>query len=1091
MHRVYLLAILLLLIVPHVAEAQWSDNFADGDFFNDPPWIGTVDQWRVSPVNGRNMLISDGEARSDTIFLATPSTEVYGSWSFRFGYRDVNMSNFNGARIFLISDTPDLRGDIHGYYLQLGTNNTKDVRLIRMDGDASQRRRELGRSSSTILEPTSATFDVVVYRDSDNLWQVWIDDELMISATDGVYRSSSHFGFWVKHTAATGQGYFFGDVEVTPGEAPEPEPLWIERVDVVGPTTLDVAFSGPVSRDDACTAANYSIDARSIVNGIECPGSSHLLGVRLRLSEPLVAGRHTLHVNEIHDQRGDQHLHLSAEFDVVAEDLRIFEPHAVTYDPRTPDQLMIEMSRAVDLDRVNEIELRISPPIEVREVILETDHRQIRVLLGAVPPPGDYVLELSTVYALSGEEYDGSTSFTVPRSPEYLDVVINEIHYAPPDQQLEFVELFNRSQTVVDLSHLDFAVTYDPRTPDQLMIEMSRAVDLDRVNEIELRISPPIEVREVILETDHRQIRVLLGAVPPPGDYVLELSTVYALSGEEYDGSTSFTVPRSPEYLDVVINEIHYAPPDQQLEFVELFNRSQTVVDLSHLDFADNRLLFTPAADKSHTIDPGGYAVLVRDSVAFAMAFPDVDFVQPPDWHVLNNSGDAVHLRAGSVVIDSLSFTSAWGSGTASIERIDPDAPSIRQNFGPSISEEGATPGARNSIFSDEHPRVDVIAVYESASNILDLVFSGPVEFPSSTSRISIDGQPARSVRQPSDVVLQLHHSFVRPAVLSIAGINSLFGDEVEPGDFDIAVRPVAGELIISEIMYDPLADPNDGLPDQPEYVEICSLGDRTLSLIDVTLADAPDENGMSRFMSHAEDYPVLQAGEYAVFSAEPDTGSVRLLDAFPEAGGHIKLLRVPRSTLGLPLRGRLIRLTLMRDAAEELELESVFYDPSWHHGAVREPRGRSLERIDPFEPVYEPMNWTTSVSQSGGTPGRPNSVRNADRATTRSIGLTIEPRVFAPDNAGINEITTVSFRLRAASSVVRARIFDSRGRLVRNLDASSLRGSEGHLTWDGYDDNRNRLPVGIYIVYLDSTDVETGAAEAYRDVVVLARPLR
>ncbi len=962
MHRVYLLAILLLLIVPHVAEAQWSDNFADGDFFNDPPWIGTVDQWRVSPVNGRNMLISDGEARSDTIFLATPSTEVYGSWSFRFGYRDVNMSNFNGARIFLISDTPDLRGDIHGYYLQLGTNNTKDVRLIRMDGDASQRRRELGRSSSTILEPTSATFDVVVYRDSDNLWQVWIDDELMISATDGVYRSSSHFGFWVKHTAATGQGYFFGDVEVTPGEAPEPEPLWIERVDVVGPTTLDVAFSGPVSRDDACTAANYSIDARSIVNGIECPGSSHLLGVRLRLSEPLVAGRHTLHVNEIHDQRGDQHLHLSAEFDVVAEDLRIFEPHAVTYDPRTPDQLMIEMSRAVDLDRVNEIELRISPPIEVREVILETDHRQIRVLLGAVPPPGDYVLELSTVYALSGEEYDGSTSFTVPRSPEYLDVVINEIHYAPPDQQLEFVELFNRSQTVVDLSHLDFA---------------------------------------------------------------------------------------------------------------------------------DNRLLFTPAADKSHTIDPGGYAVLVRDSVAFAMAFPDVDFVQPPDWHVLNNSGDAVHLRAGSVVIDSLSFTSAWGSGTASIERIDPDAPSIRQNFGPSISEEGATPGARNSIFSDEHPRVDVVAVYESASNILDLVFSGPVEFPSSTSRISIDGQPARSVRQPSDVVLQLHHSFVRPAVLSIAGINSLFGDEVEPGDFDIAVRPVAGELIISEIMYDPLADPNDGLPDQPEYVEICSLGDRTLSLIDVTLADAPDENGMSRFMSHAEDYPVLQAGEYAVFSAEPDTGSVRLLDAFPEAGGHIKLLRVPRSTLGLPLRGRLIRLTLMRDAAEELELESVFYDPSWHHGAVREPRGRSLERIDPFEPVYEPMNWTTSVSQSGGTPGRPNSVRNADRATTRSIGLTIEPRVFAPDNAGINEITTVSFRLRAASSVVRARIFDSRGRLVRNLDASSLRGSEGHLTWDGYDDNRNRLPVGIYIVYLDSTDVETGAAEAYRDVVVLARPLR
>ena len=152
-----LVVLLSLPIIP--AAAQFSDDFSDGDFTNNPIWTGTMDRFAVAPLDGNPALRSDGTAASDTIYLATPSEVSRGTWSFTFAHQGVNLSNFNGARVFLLAHSAKLNENVLGYYLQFGASNSDEVRLYRQDGDPATGRVLLGRSTEpSFTGPGSALF---------------------------------------------------------------------------------------------------------------------------------------------------------------------------------------------------------------------------------------------------------------------------------------------------------------------------------------------------------------------------------------------------------------------------------------------------------------------------------------------------------------------------------------------------------------------------------------------------------------------------------------------------------------------------------------------------------------------------------------------------------------------------------------------------------------------------------------------------------------------------------------------------------------------------------------------------------------------
>ena len=63
--------------------------------------------------------------------------------------------------------------------------------------------------------------------------------------------------------------------------------------------------------------------------------------------------------------------------------------------------------------------------------------------------------------------------------------------------------------------------------------------------------------------------------------------------------------------------------------------------------------------------------------------------------------------------------------------------------------------------------------------------------------------------------------------------------------------------------------------------------------------------------------------------------------------------------------------------------------------------------------------------------------------------------------------------------------IFDSRGRLIRNLVNNGMPGTEGVFTWDGIGDDNQKAPIGMYIVFIEIFDLEGGNKKYKKTAVV------
>lgn len=555
----------------------------------------------------------------------------------------------------------------------------------------------------------------------------------------------------------------------------------------------------------------------------------------------------------------------------------------------------------------------------------------------------------------------------------------------------------------------------------------------------------------------------------------------------------SFPAPR-----EVVVNEVLYAPSPSQNEFIELYNRSQQPVDLSTLSFSDNRDEPNAITATSTLLPPGGYAVLVRDAALFAAAFPDVPFVTPPNWDALNNSGDAVVLYRGNTVIDRVPYAPDWGgSDGRSLERIDPAGPSDRsQNFGSSAAPAGATPGRENSLFApDRTPPTAVFAAVTAPDTVL-AVFNEAIALPPPDAFSLDDGTSPVAVRHgPDDDRVRL--PFDRPVTgthLRIEGVQDLVGNALSDTSIALGYPPAAGDLALSEIMFDPRADDFDNRPNQPEYFEITNRSSRALSMRGLFWTDVPDETGAADTMRIGDRVlKTLPPGGWAVVYAEPDPVDDPAADgvlaaSFPAIDfrtASTTLLPIPNASLGLRNDGDRIRL----HASDGRPVATVNYRPDWHAPALADASGVALERISLTASAASPTNWTSSVAANGGTPGRPNSVRVAPDAASEQH-LTVRPSPFSPDGDGIDDVTRIAFRLDTDVAAARVRIYDAAGRHVRTLEESRIVGRTGELLWDGRGADGRPLRIGIYVILFEALDAQGGQVVTLKRPVVVARRL-
>jgi len=183
---------------------------------------------------------------------------------------------------------------------------------------------------------------------------------------------------------------------------------------------------------------------------------------------------------------------------------------------------------------------------------------------------------------------------------------------------------------------------------------------------------------------------------------------------------------------DIIINEIMYNSPGTDVEFVELYNPSNLVVNLQGCYLQDDNDVHIPCYLEGN-LEPEKFLIVAGDVSLFTSNYPGVgqvnshDFGTGTDGWSLGNGSDVVRLfSATHQLLDIVAYEdgnewpgSADGNGP-SLELLNPNFDNaLSVSWDPS-SVVGGTPGSENSVLTN-----DIMPVCKDGYRGIDLPESG------------------------------------------------------------------------------------------------------------------------------------------------------------------------------------------------------------------------------------------------------------------------------------------------------------------------------------------------------------------------------
>jgi len=336
-----------------------------------------------------------------------------------------------------------------------------------------------------------------------------------------------------------------------------------------------------------------------------------------------------------------------------------------------------------------------------------------------------------------------------------------------------------------------------------------------------------------------------------------------------------------------------------------------------------------------------------------------------------------------------------------------------------------------------------------------------------------LDSYTYTSVLNSSETTTKFFTISDLPAGYSIVIAEANYPPDLQPDnniiEKEIFIQYPANILIINEILY----HTREG---QPEFVEIYNPGNTRVDLYGWAIRDRETPGGQINHYILSDTSHILEPGSFAVLAADSS-----IYNWFHLNDTHAYIITAGRVTLGLSSLGDEVMLL---DPSGSV-IDSVAYDPSWHHQDIAETRGRSLERISPYIESQSADNWSTSADPLGGTPGEHNSIFTDTPVSTAAID--VHPNPFSPNASGFEDHTIISYDLPQQTAMVRLRIFDSLGRHIRTLLNNQPSGPTGQVIWDGRNDNGQTARLGIYVILLEAYDDNRSGFTQLKTTVVVA----
>jgi hypothetical protein len=748
----------LMLLNGLIAEAQFSDDFSDGELTNNPTWAGSTTGWTVNP---SFQLQSNNTTANSLFYVSIASTlATSAQWEF-YAQLTFNPSSSNYADVYLTASSSDLTAaGTTGYFVRIGSTDD-DICLYRKDAGGAI--VKLIDGANGLLNTSNNSMKIRVVRNASDQWNLLRDmtgtGNNFLSegvANDATYTTSSYFGISVKQsTTSFFQRHFFDNIEVKP-YVPDTTPPVIKSAVATSSTTSDVLFNEPVDAVTSQSAVNYMVDNNIgfPVTAVRDAANIALVHLTFAANFPLRTNLQ-LTVNDVQDLSNNTINNGTASFSY-------FTPFQ--YDI-VIDELMADPSPQVALPNNEWIELKNTSPFDID---LQGWHiADLSEQSGPMPSyhlkPDSLVIVCSnsaaaalaaygsTIAVTSFPSLDNTTDAVYLTSPQ--NKIIHAVNYKDDWYQnelkkqggwtLEMIDTKNPCngadnwKASTDLKGGTPAAknSVDGNNPDRTAPQLLHAF-ATTPNDITLVFDEPLDSTKGAAIINY-SISDGIGApqtatvITPMFDNVsLHLSTalqagkIYTVTathitdcaGNAIGAANTARVALSTiaDSLDIVINEILFNPPANGVDYVEIYNRSNTIINLQQLYIANRSSTgvissITPLSATTRLLFPQEYMVITEDPAIVKSQYITLNpnaFTPVTTMPSFNDDkGDVLILNAQGNIIDELVYSDKWhfklidNTEGVALERIDPDAPTQQEdNWHSAATSAGyGTPTYKNS----------------------------------------------------------------------------------------------------------------------------------------------------------------------------------------------------------------------------------------------------------------------------------------------------------------------------------------------------------------------------------------------------------
>jgi len=607
-------------------NAQVFEDFSDENLNQDPSWSGELGQFEISnstaiPSDLRPGLRLNGND-SDTSYLSTENIHLINAeWLF-WAKLSFNTSSGNYLRYYLASDQQNLENELNGYFVQLGGTNDS-IGLYRQNGGEVF---SLINGAFSYTGNSTNILRIKVLHDDEGLWELYADNSgnenylLEGSALDTTILTSAYTGIFCKYSSSNANKVYFDDLYFGPLIIDTISPEILNTI-LISESCMRINFSEPITETSLANPANYYVEGKGSPDSLRY-SLQDLKIVDLYFSNSFVEEQaYILILNEIEDPAGN--FLFDYQFSFVTH---ITRPYDIVIN-----EIMSDPSPSAGLPEYEYIELYNTSnfPVDMSgwSIMIGSSWKDIK---NYSVDAGDYLIcchenaaSMLSAYAdlitfssfsISNQGTEIHLLDSSGQTMSYVDFSIDWYNDGDKDEGGWSIEQINPFNPCGEEDNWKASVDTKGGSPGKINSVYDEEILYPKIGKICVPDSNTVKIffsqfmhkslpenlqffsvdremgvpYEVVLSQPDMNTALLKFAK------TFKTAIIYTLrvdgiinncAGLESDvfWEIPFGLPEIPVQGDIIINEILFNPLSNGEEFLELYNRSSKILDLSGL----------------------------------------------------------------------------------------------------------------------------------------------------------------------------------------------------------------------------------------------------------------------------------------------------------------------------------------------------------------------------------------------------------------------------------------------------------------------------------------------------------------------------